>query len=42
MGIGLKFVEITEQDREQIRRFLEGLAPFARKPARAKAPQASS
>ncbi|MGA2375414.1 MAG: PilZ domain-containing protein [Candidatus Sulfotelmatobacter sp.] len=32
LGIGLKFVEISEQDLGQIRRFLEGLAPFARKP----------
>jgi len=32
MGIGLKFIEISEQDLGQIRRFLEGLAPFAKKP----------
>ncbi len=32
LGIGLKFVEISDQDLGQIRRFLEGLAPFARKP----------
>lgn len=42
MGIGLKFVEMTDQDRDQIRRFLEGLAPFARKATRAKVPQTNS
>lgn len=42
MGIGLQFVEITDQDRDQIRRFLEGLAPFARKATRAKVPQGNS
>lgn len=34
MGIGLKFIEISDQDRDQIRRFLETLAPFARKAMR--------
>jgi hypothetical protein len=34
LGVGLKFVDISEQDRNQIRRFLEGLSPFARKPLR--------
>lgn len=34
MGVGLKFTAISEQDREQIRRYLETLAPFARKPLR--------
>jgi hypothetical protein len=34
LGIGLKFIEISDQDRDQIRRFLESLAPFARKPMR--------
>jgi hypothetical protein len=34
LGIGLKFVQISEEDRNQIRRFLESLAPFARKPMR--------
>jgi hypothetical protein len=37
MGIGLKFIEITEADRDQIRRFLETLSPFARKASRAAA-----
>jgi PilZ domain len=31
LGVGLRFIEISDQDRDQIRRFLEGLAPFARK-----------
>jgi hypothetical protein len=35
VGTGLKFVEISEQDRDVIRKFLQGLAPFARKPLRA-------
>ena len=35
LGVGLKFIEISEQDRDVIRRFLENLAPFARKPLRA-------
>jgi len=34
MGIGLKFIEISDQDLDQIRRFLDSLAPFARKAAR--------
>ena len=34
MGIGLHFLEISEPDRDQIRRFLENLSPFARKPMR--------
>lgn len=42
MGIGLQFLEITDQDREQIRRFLDGLAPFAKKAGPAKVPQANS
>lgn len=32
LGVGLKFTEISEQDKAIIRRFLENLAPFARKP----------
>jgi hypothetical protein len=32
LGVGLKFVEISDPDRDVIRRFLENLAPFARKP----------
>jgi hypothetical protein len=32
VGAGLKFIEISEPDRDVIRRFLENLAPFARKP----------
>lgn len=35
LGVGLKFIQISEQDKDVIRRFLEGLAPFARKPLRA-------
>ncbi len=34
VGAGLKFVEISEPDRDVIRKFLESLAPFARKPLR--------
>jgi hypothetical protein len=34
LGIGLKFIEISDQDLDQIRRFLTSLAPFARKPLR--------
>ena len=34
LGIGLRFTEISEQDLNHIRRFLEGLAPFAKKPMR--------
>ena len=34
MGVGLRFTAISEQDSDQIRRFLETLAPFARKPLR--------
>jgi len=34
LGVGLKFIEISDEDREKIRRFLETLAPFARKPPR--------
>ena len=35
LGVGLKFIEISDQDRDVIRRFVENLAPFARKPLRA-------
>jgi len=38
MGVGLKFTEISEQDLDQIRRYLETLAPFARKPLRVVGP----
>jgi hypothetical protein len=31
LGVGLRFIEISDQDRDQIRRFLESLAPFAKK-----------
>ncbi len=31
VGIGLRFNEISDQDLDQIRRFLDSLAPFARK-----------
>ncbi len=34
LGVGLKFLEISDQDRDVIRKFLESLAPFARKPLR--------
>jgi PilZ domain len=34
MGIGVKFTEISENDLGQIRRFLDSLAPFSRKPTR--------
>jgi len=34
LGVGLRFIEMSEQDRDVIRRFLESLAPFARKPLR--------
>jgi hypothetical protein len=34
IGVGLRFTEISEQDLTQIRRFLENLAPFAKKPMR--------
>jgi PilZ domain len=34
LGVGLRFVSISEQDHALIRRFLENLAPFARKPLR--------
>jgi PilZ domain len=34
MGIGLKFIEISDQDRDRIRRYLENLAPFAKKSER--------
>lgn len=32
LGVGLKFTEISEQDSDVIRRFLENLTPLARKP----------
>jgi PilZ domain len=34
VGVGLKFIEISDQDRDVIRRFVESLAPLARKPLR--------
>jgi PilZ domain len=34
LGVGLRFTEISDQDLTQIRRFLENLAPFAKKPMR--------
>jgi hypothetical protein len=34
MGVGLKFTEISDQDVDQIRRYLESLSPFAKKPRR--------
>jgi PilZ domain len=38
MGVGLMFTEISDQDLDQIRRFLANLAPFARKPLRVVGP----
>jgi PilZ domain len=35
VGAGLKFIEISQQDRDVIRKFLDSLALFARKPLRA-------
>jgi hypothetical protein len=32
LGVGMKFTEISERDRDQIHRFLQTLSPFARKP----------
>ena len=37
VGVGLLFTEISEQDLDQIRRYLETLSPFARIPFRAQA-----
>ncbi len=34
LGVGLMFTQISDQDLDQIRRFLENLSPFARKPFR--------
>jgi hypothetical protein len=34
MGVGLKFSGVSEADVNLIRRFLEGLSPFAKKPVR--------
>jgi hypothetical protein len=34
LGIGLSFLEISESDRDQIRRFLAHLSPFAKKATR--------
>jgi hypothetical protein len=34
LGIGIKFTEISEEGRAQVRGFLQNLAPFARKPMR--------
>ncbi|MGA8443424.1 MAG: PilZ domain-containing protein [Candidatus Sulfotelmatobacter sp.] len=34
LGIGLDFLEISESDRDQIRRFLANLSPFAKKAMR--------
>jgi hypothetical protein len=35
LGVGIKFTQISDEDLDQIRRFLQTLAPFARKPMRA-------
>jgi hypothetical protein len=34
VGIGLRFTEISDEDRDLIRRFLSNLSPFAKKPMR--------
>ncbi|MGA7399273.1 MAG: PilZ domain-containing protein [Candidatus Sulfotelmatobacter sp.] len=34
LGIGLNFLEISDADRDQIRRFVANLSPFAKKPMR--------
>ncbi len=34
LGIGLKFLEISDADRDQVRRFLASLSPFAKKAMR--------
>jgi hypothetical protein len=31
LGVGLRFIEMSDPDRDQVRRFLESLAPFAKK-----------
>jgi PilZ domain len=38
MGIGLRFIEISDQDLDQIRRYLGGLAPLAQKASRSPGP----
>jgi hypothetical protein len=38
MGVGLVFTQISDRDVDQIRSYLQGLSPFARKPRRADAP----
>jgi hypothetical protein len=38
MGVGLMFTQISDQDLDQIRRFLASLSPIARKPRRPDAP----
>jgi hypothetical protein len=39
MGVGLVFTQISDQDLDQIRRYLESLSPFARKPRRVGTPR---
>lgn len=39
VGIGMRFIKISEADLEQIRRFLETITPLARKPLRPLRPQ---
>ena len=34
LGVGIKFIQITEQDQDQIRSFLQHLSPFAKKAMR--------
>jgi hypothetical protein len=34
LGVGIKFTQISEQDLDQIRRFLQSLSPFAKKASR--------
>jgi PilZ domain len=42
LGIGVKFIEISEPDLDQIRRFLDKLAPLARKARRSVAPETTT
>jgi hypothetical protein len=41
LGVGLKFTQISAEDLDQVRRFLESLAPFAKKPMRSVGMQVS-
>jgi hypothetical protein len=39
MGVGLVFTQISDQDLDQIRHYLESLSPFAKKPRRVGTPR---